>query len=238
MSGRKFKKTEIEDFVKRVGENRPDGKWYQGGIELLPGVFTPSIDKTSDVRFIVKEMGLDKIRFKGLTVLDCGCNTGYYSCYAASKGAKRVLGFDASIKLVEASKELAEKLGVYNKVEFSHLRFEDINWETLGKFDVVLMNSFLYHIEMEPDKIISLIGGITDKMFIAYTQFWTKSNPGNNGLGYANPEKRYVKTIEETESDFRKVGFTKFKYFGENITQLAADSGIPKYMKLGMMASK
>jgi len=239
MSGSKFSKREIEDFIKRVGEARPDGKWYQGGIEFLPGLLTPSIDETLDVRFITKEMGLDKIRFKGLTVLDCGCNTGYYSCYAASKGAKRVLGFDSSAKLVEAAKELAEKLGVSDKVEFSRLKFEDIDWKILGGFDIVIMNSFLYHIEMKPEKLIALIGGITNKMFIAYTQFWNKSNPGNKGFGYSNPEKRYVKTVEETERDLRGVGFKEFKYFGEGITQLAGgENSPPKYMKVCIRASK
>ena len=42
----------------------------------------------------IVKLGLDKIDFKGKTVLDVGCSEGFFCHYAYKMGAKRVLGID------------------------------------------------------------------------------------------------------------------------------------------------
>lgn len=88
----------------------------------------------------------------GKNVLDVGCDFGFWTFLAASKGASQVLGLDRNrdvrgvgrVDLVEMNRRRATDEGRDN------VRFEEINlgkqWREFGQFDIVLCLSVYHHI--------------------------------------------------------------------------------------------
>jgi len=91
-------------------------------------------------------------------MLDVGCGTGFTACQVIKKYDCRVVGIDISEKMIERSKERAQKENLERKVEFhvadvTSLPFED------STFDVVIMESFL-NILGDPDTIKKALGEV------------------------------------------------------------------------------
>jgi tRNA (mo5U34)-methyltransferase len=79
----------------------------------------------------------------GRTVLDIGCNAGFYSIEMKRRGADRVLGIDTDERSLAQARFAAEVAGV--SVAFRPMSVYDV--AQLGeKFDVVLMMGILYHL--------------------------------------------------------------------------------------------
>jgi tRNA (mo5U34)-methyltransferase len=78
----------------------------------------------------------------GRTVLDIGCNAGFYSLQLARRGA-RVTGIEAEPRYLEQARFAAETLGL--DVEYVHLDVYDV--DRLGRsFDYVLFLGVFYHL--------------------------------------------------------------------------------------------
>jgi tRNA (mo5U34)-methyltransferase len=79
----------------------------------------------------------------GLTVLDIGCNAGFYSIEMKRRGADRVVGVDHDPDYLEQARFAAEVCGV--EIELHQLSVYDV--ARLGeRFDVVLFLGVLYHL--------------------------------------------------------------------------------------------
>jgi tRNA (mo5U34)-methyltransferase len=79
----------------------------------------------------------------GRTVLDIGCNGGFYSLEMKRRGADRVLGVDFDEVYLAQARFAAEVAGL--DIEFRHLSVYDV--ATLGeRFDLVLFMGVLYHL--------------------------------------------------------------------------------------------
>ncbi len=79
----------------------------------------------------------------GCTVLDIGCNAGFYSLEMKRRGAARVLGIDFDEDYLDQARFAAEVSGL--EIEFRHLSVYDVG--ALGeRFDVVLFMGVLYHL--------------------------------------------------------------------------------------------
>ncbi len=80
----------------------------------------------------------------GKSVLDIGCNAGFYSVEMKRRGAGRVLGIDADDRYLEQARLVTGALG-FDDVEFRKLDVYDVG--ALGeKFDVVIFMGVLYHL--------------------------------------------------------------------------------------------
>jgi tRNA (mo5U34)-methyltransferase len=80
---------------------------------------------------------------RGRTVLDIGCNAGFYSMEMKRRGADRVLGIDFDDEYLAQARFAAEVNGL--DIEFRRLSVYDV--AQLGeKFDVVLFMGVLYHL--------------------------------------------------------------------------------------------
>ncbi|MDB4948176.1 MAG: Methyltransferase type 11 [Gemmatimonadetes bacterium] len=78
----------------------------------------------------------------GRTVLDIGCNGGFYSLQLHARGA-RVTAMDHDARYLEQARFAARELGA--DIEFHHLDVYDV--ETLGRrFDYVLFMGVFYHL--------------------------------------------------------------------------------------------
>ena len=82
----------------------------------------------------------------GKSLLDVGCNAGFYSFEARRRDAARVLGVDAQRHLVRQARFCARALGLEG-VEFEKMSVYDLDYRTTGQFDVVLALGLVYHLK-------------------------------------------------------------------------------------------
>jgi tRNA (mo5U34)-methyltransferase len=95
----------------------------------------------------------------GATVLDIGCNAGFYSIELKRRGAGRVLGIDVDDRYLQQARFAAETLGV--EIEFQKLSVYDVD-SLPGQFDYVVFMGVLYHLRyplLALDKIVKKLGG-------------------------------------------------------------------------------
>lgn len=83
----------------------------------------------------IASIGLDKIDFSGKTVLDVGCSAGFFCNFAASHGARYVLGIDLP-NVVRASREYSNYLGHFN-IDYKGLDLSCENPVINSQFDIV-----------------------------------------------------------------------------------------------------
>ena len=81
----------------------------------------------------------------GKTVLDIGCNAGFYSMEMKRRGAARVVGIDSDERYLAQARVAAQALGFQDSVEFRNLSVYDV--AKLGeRFDLVIFMGVLYHL--------------------------------------------------------------------------------------------
>ena len=119
------------------------GPWFHninlGGIWTAPDHFLGDYPAAKFRRF---ENELPD--FHGKSVLDIGCNAGFYSIEMRRRGASRVLGIDSDDRYLEQARLATETLG-YDDVEFAKLDVYDVG--ALGeRFDLVVFMGVLYHL--------------------------------------------------------------------------------------------
>lgn len=81
----------------------------------------------------------------GKTVLDVGCNGGFYAFEAKRRGARRVLGVDGQRQHVRQGLFVRKVLGL--DVEFRRLNVYELNPRLVGQFDITLALGLLYHLK-------------------------------------------------------------------------------------------
>jgi ubiquinone/menaquinone biosynthesis C-methylase UbiE len=79
----------------------------------------------------------------GLRILDVGCGPGLYAGELVARGARKVLGIDASAEMVRLASER-----VTGPVEFrTHDVSESLDWLDDGSFDLAIMALVIHHLE-------------------------------------------------------------------------------------------
>jgi len=79
----------------------------------------------------------------GKTVLDIGCNAGFYSLEMKRRGAARVVGIDSDEQYLAQARFAAEVTGA--DIEFRQLDIYDVA-QLRERFDLVLFMGVLYHL--------------------------------------------------------------------------------------------
>lgn len=129
-------------LIERIcGEGATKCMQYQGIPELGIGGWRGTKRR-------IQQMELDKIDFKGKTVLDLCCNVGAFSREAFDRGAKRVVGVDRGRAKVAA--EISNWLGYWN-LDFLKLKLPQQVQEikalsSLSSFDIVFAFSTAGHV--------------------------------------------------------------------------------------------
>jgi tRNA (mo5U34)-methyltransferase len=129
-----------EAIARRVREL---GTWFHnldlGGVQTAPDHFLGDYPAVKWQRF-AHALPQD---LRGRTVLDIGCNAGFYAIEMKRRGADRVVGVDHDSDYLEQARFAAEVCGV--EIEFRELSAYDV--AALGeRFDVVLFLGVLYHL--------------------------------------------------------------------------------------------
>jgi tRNA (mo5U34)-methyltransferase len=120
------------------------GPWFHnidlGGVWTAPDHFLGNYPGSKFKRF-APHLPAD---LSGRSVLDIGCNAGFYSMEMKRRGAERVVGIDSDDRYLEQARFAATTLG-YDNIEFRNLSVYDI--AALGeRFDVVIFMGVLYHL--------------------------------------------------------------------------------------------
>jgi tRNA (mo5U34)-methyltransferase len=129
-----------DHIVRRVREL---GEWFHNldlcGTQTAPRHFLgdyPAVKWRTFAHAIPADLG-------GKTVLDIGCNAGFYSIEMKRRGAARVVGIDSDERYLAQARLAAEVLGV--ELELRQLSVYDV--ASLGeRFDLVLFMGVLYHL--------------------------------------------------------------------------------------------
>ncbi len=129
-----------DQIQRRVAEL---GQWFHNldlkGVKTAPQHFLGDYPAVKWRRFS------DRIPadLRGKSVLDIGCNAGFYSIEMKRRGADRVLGIDNDERYLAQGRLAADVSGV--DVEFRNLSVYDVG--ALGeRFDIVLFMGVLYHL--------------------------------------------------------------------------------------------
>lgn len=102
----------------------------------------------------------------GKTLLDVGCNAGFYAFEAKRRGAKRVLGVDGQRQHVRQGLFVRKVLGL--EVEFRRLNVYELESRTVGQFDITLALGLLYHLK-HPILALENLYQVTKELLIVET---------------------------------------------------------------------
>jgi tRNA (mo5U34)-methyltransferase len=95
----------------------------------------------------------------GASVLDIGCNGGFYSIQMKQRGASRVLGVDVDDRYLTQARFAAQTLNL--EIEFQKLSVYDLD-SIAGQFDYVLFLGVFYHLRyplFALDKVVKKVAG-------------------------------------------------------------------------------
>jgi tRNA (mo5U34)-methyltransferase len=119
------------------------GKWFQnmdlGGVETAPDHFLGDYPRSKWNRF-AHAVPAD---LHGKSVLDIGCNAGFYSIEMKNRGADRVVAIDSDSGYLEQARFAAKCKDV--DIEFRQMDVFSID-DLHEKFDLVLFLGVLYHL--------------------------------------------------------------------------------------------
>lgn len=119
------------------------GEWFQNmdlhGVQTAPDHFLGDYPTVKWRRFS-RSIPAD---LSGRTVLDVGCNAGFYSIEMKRRGADRVLGIDCDEDYLAQARFAAEVCSA--DIEFLKMSVYDVA-RLREKFDIVLFLGVLYHL--------------------------------------------------------------------------------------------
>jgi tRNA (mo5U34)-methyltransferase len=144
----------------------------------------------------------------GKTVLDIGCNAGFYSIQMKLRGASRVLAIDIDPDYLRQARFASQTIGV--DIEFAEISAYDLG--SLGeRFDIVLFLGVLYHLR-HPLLALDLIREhVVRDLFVC--QSMQRGDPGEEPLEEDYPFSE--RAIFE-RPNFPRLCFVEHRYAGDN----------------------
>ena len=143
------------NLARRIAEL---GDWFHNldlhGVKTAPNHFLgdfPNI-KWKSIRAAIPQ------DLSGATVLDIGCNGGFYSIQMKQRGAARVLGIDVDDRYLNQARFASETLGL--DIEFEKHSVYDVD-QISGTFDFVFFMGVFYHLRYPLyalDKVVQKVG--------------------------------------------------------------------------------
>jgi len=151
-----LQQTELQELNRKVAEL---GEWFHNldlnGVKTAPNHFLgdfPNI-KWKDFRSEIPT------KMTGMSVLDIGCNAGFYSLEMKRRGAERVLGIDVEDRYLNQARFAAQTLNL--TIEFTKRSVYAVD-EIPGQFDYVLFMGLFYHLRyplLALDKVVKKVKG-------------------------------------------------------------------------------
>ncbi|MES2712374.1 MAG: TIGR04290 family methyltransferase [Pseudomonadota bacterium] len=144
---------------------------------------------------------------RGLSVLDIGCNGGFYAIEMSRRGARRVVAIDTDEHYLAQARFAAEVTGA--AIEFRNLSVFDV--AQLGeRFDIVLFMGVLYHLRhplLALDLIHEHVAG--DRMVFQSLQ------RGTNRVAPVEPDYPFADVAPFADAGFPRLHFIEHRYAGD-----------------------
>jgi tRNA (mo5U34)-methyltransferase len=149
-------KTDQSELSRRIAGM---GEWFHNinicGVQTAPNHFLgdfPGIKWKQIASAIPDDLA-------GASVLDLGCNAGFYSIEMKKRGAERVLGLDVDDRYLNQARFAAEALGL--QIDFEKRSVYDVDGID-GQFDYVFFMGVFYHLRyplFALEKIVKKVKG-------------------------------------------------------------------------------
>ncbi len=183
---------------------------------------------------------LNQIGVRGKKVLDFGCGDGRYSFQIAKLGASEVVGIDVSPAMIEiANRELQNQ-----KIEKVKFLEADGNNLPFGDkfFDVIFSNFVLHHFEntlkplQEISRVLDKNGfflGTFNTAEVSDEKLFNTEIPLQLGKENFVVVHNFIKSDEEIQQNFEKVGLKVLQYQEEENPFLSIEPTYPNKEKIG-----
>jgi len=144
----------------------------------------------------------------GKTVLDIGCNAGFYSMEMKRRGAAQVLGIDFDDDYLAQARFAAEVEGL--DIEYRQMSVYDV--AALGRrFDVVFFIGVLYHLR-HPLLALDLIHEHVAGDLLVFQSL----QRGSNDIAEVAPDYDFFAPAPFNEPGYPKLHFIERSYAGDN----------------------
>jgi tRNA (mo5U34)-methyltransferase len=144
----------------------------------------------------------------GMSVLDIGCNGGFYSIEMKRRGAARVLGIDHDADYLEQARFAARTLG--QDIEFRQMEVYDVG--ALGeRFDLVIFLGVLYHLR-HPLLALDLIHEHVTKDLLLFQCM----QRGTADVAPVQENYAFTDAAPFEASGFPRLQFIEHRYAGDN----------------------
>jgi tRNA (mo5U34)-methyltransferase len=138
-----MRRAEILQGIERLGP------WFHC-VELAPGLTTKTASHSGEppdhprpTWNVIKRCLPEDL--SGMSVLDVGCNAGFYCVEAKRRNASRVLGVDSQRKEIAQARFVARVLGL--DLEYRRLSVYELDADAVGRFDITLALGLIYHLK-------------------------------------------------------------------------------------------
>ncbi|HEX8527017.1 TIGR04290 family methyltransferase, partial [Allosphingosinicella sp.] len=145
---------------------------------------------------------------EGRSVLDIGCNAGFYSIEMKRRGAGRVLGIDSDERYLAQARFASERLG-FADIEYRRLDVYDVG--AIGeRFDLVIFMGVLYHLR-HPLLALDLIREHVAGELLLFQSM----QRGSRQLLEVEEDYDFNETEHFFESGYPKLHFIERQYAGD-----------------------
>ncbi|HEX8137889.1 MAG TPA: DUF1698 domain-containing protein [Pyrinomonadaceae bacterium] len=111
----------------------------------------------------------------GRSVLDVGCNAGFYAIEAKRRGAARVLGVDSQRHHIQQAKLVRRVLDL--DIEYRRMSVYDLDPRVVGHFDLTLALGLIYHCK-HPVLALERLYLVTRELLIVESAVMTEEQEG------------------------------------------------------------
>jgi tRNA (mo5U34)-methyltransferase len=189
---------QIQEDVRKLG------KWFHNidlnGVKTAPDHFLgdyPNFKYQNFAHAIPENL-------EGKTVLDVGCNAGFYAIEMKKRGAARVLGIDSDEKYLAQARYAASTLGF--DIEFRNMSVYEVG--SLGeKFDVVIFMGVLYHLRHPLLALDLLYENVVKDMLV-----FQSMQRGSNEVEPVQPDYSFQETGIFSNPNFPQMYFIEHRY--------------------------
>ena len=144
---------------------------------------------------------------RGRTVLDIGCNAGFFAIKMKQRGAARVVGIDSDARYLAQARFAAEVMNV--DIELRQLTVYEV--PRLGeRFDLVLFMGVLYHLR-HPLLALDLL----HEHVVGDLLLFQSMLRGSSEAGPVAPDYPFSETAVFDRADFPKMFFLEKRYAGD-----------------------